>query len=85
MTPEQIKTYLEDNYPDRYFLLIDQFAPAFLGVVVRFTTEAACYDYKKCIEILTEDIGNEEDATEYFEYNVIAAYAEGIPCFLNTV
>jgi hypothetical protein len=43
------------------------------------------YSRKRCIEVLMSDgIMEYEDATEYFDYNVIGAYVgENTPVFLD--
>jgi len=45
----------------------------------------ACYDYKKCIDdLMTENDWNEEEALEYFDFNIIDAYVgEHTPVFIN--
>ena len=45
------------------------------------------YDRDKCIEILVERDGMEyEEAIEYFEFNVVAAWSgEGTPVFISKI
>lgn len=65
-------------------LLAEGFEEAFLGFFRRFGIEPiALYDYDKCISILMERDGmTYEGATEFFEYNVIGAWAgKGTPGF----
>jgi len=69
-------------------LLADGFEEAFLGVFRRFgMTPIALYDYDKCIEVLVSRDGmSEEEAEEFFEYNVIGAWmGDGTPGFANLV
>lgn len=67
---------------DETILLADGFESAFLGVAYQFNTPFAVYDRDKCIEILMKDMTNEE-AEEYFQYNVQGAYVgENTPAFL---
>lgn len=65
-------------------LFADGFEEALTGVVHRAGgNPVACYDMEKCIEILvTRDGMTREEAEEFFDYNVIGAYAgENTPCF----
>jgi len=52
-------------------LKADGFDQAVLGV--EESTMRLIYSVKKCIEILTEDM-SEEDALEYFNYNTLRSY-----------
>lgn len=60
-----------DNYPEDSFLIVDGFDNAIIGVDE--TTMKLIYSVKKCIEILTQYI-SEEDAIEYFYINIMGAY-----------
>lgn len=60
-----------EKYPDEEFLLADGFNDAVLGVDE--TSMRLIYSISKCINILMEDM-SEEDAFEYFYYNVSGAY-----------
>jgi hypothetical protein len=82
MTAQQIKDYIEEYYEVDEILLLDEFAPAFMGICQRFNEPSALYDYDKCIEILAAEMGDEETAIEYFDFNIIGAYMKGIPTFL---
>ena len=66
-------------------LLCDGLEEAFVGVSVRFGQEPiACYDYNKVLKIFMKDGMTEEEAVEYFDYNVIGAWVgEQTPCFIN--
>lgn len=59
------------QYEDETFLKADGFDEAIIGVDE--TTMRLIYSVKKCIEILMRDI-SEEDAIEYFNFNVKGAY-----------
>ncbi len=58
---------------------------AFVGTVVRFGQEPiACYDYDLVIFQYIQDGMTEEEAEEFFDYNVIGAWVgDGTPCFLR--
>ena len=60
-----------EKYPDESFLKADGFDEAIIGVDNK--SMRLVYSVSKCIEILCRDM-NEEDAIEYFEYNVSGAY-----------
>lgn len=60
-----------ERYPDESFLKADGFDEAIIGVDNK--SMRLVYSVSKCIEILCRDM-NEEDAIEYFEYNVSGAY-----------
>jgi len=60
-----------EKYPDEEFLSADGFNNAILGVDEK--SMRLIYSIAKCIEILMEDM-SEEEAFEYFDYNVSGAY-----------
>lgn len=60
-----------EKYPDEEFLLADGFNEAVLGVDEK--SMRLIYSISKCINILMQDM-SEEDAFEYFYYNVSGAY-----------
>lgn len=66
-------------------LLADGFEEAFLGIAWQFTKPMALYDRQKCIDILMKRDGmTDEEATEYFDFNVAGAYVgENTPAFLT--
>jgi hypothetical protein len=59
---------------------------AIVGVSFRFGQEPIiCYDFDKVIKILMKDAMTEEEAIEFFDYNVIGTWAgDGTPCFIKT-
>jgi len=60
-------------------LLADGFEDAFIGVAVRNGAECAVYDRDKCIKILIERDGmTEDEALDYFEYNVIGSLSDEV-------
>ena len=69
-------------------LLADGFEDALIGYVERFgCPTVALYDREKCIEVLMKRDGmTNEEANEFFEYNVIGAYVgENTPAFATIV
>ena len=63
-----------------------RFAPSIIGIATRFgMNPVVAYNYNKVIEIISEDM-SEEEAIEYFEYNVIGAWlGEGTPVFIEVI
>ena len=71
---------------DENILTADGFDYALIGVCERFgQTPIATYDLSKCIAILVERDGmTEEEAYDYFYFNVIGAWVgEYTPCFVK--
>tara|TARA_B100000131_G_scaffold280786_1_gene286958 strand:- start:9 stop:431 length:423 start_codon:yes stop_codon:yes gene_type:complete len=76
-----IRKNIIDKYPEETFLFADGFDEAIIGIDSKFIV---CYDQDKCIEILARDCATEEDASEYFWYNVEGAYmGEKTPRFIK--
>lgn len=67
--------------------LADGFKDAFVGTTIGAfgRKQVAIYDYDKCLLILMHDNGmSEEDAMEYFDYNVIGSWiGEDTPIYIN--
>jgi hypothetical protein len=61
-----------ENFPDEEFLIADGFNDAIIGIEP--SSMRLIYSVSKCIDILMKDIDNEEEAIEYFYYNVADAY-----------
>jgi hypothetical protein len=70
---------------DEDMLLVEGFDEALLGYAPRCGQPAlAVYDRARCIEILVQRDGmSEEDAEEFFEFNVVGAWVgDRTPLFL---
>jgi len=66
---------------DSEILIADGFDDAIIGYVERFDGAYALYDKAKVIDILKKDM-SEEEAIEYYAYNIIGAYmGEHTPAF----
>lgn len=79
----QIDIWIDANYPDEELLMADGFEEAFVGVANQFDKITTVFDRQKCIEILMRDM-SEDDAYEYFEFNVTGAYVgENTPAFIE--
>jgi hypothetical protein len=87
LTPEPLlgdyRSYLAEEYPD--LLFADGFDEAIIGVCERFGGEYyVVYDKAVIILTLMADGMNEEDAEEWFEFNIIGAWVgECTPGFLT--
>ena len=56
-------------------LKADGFDEAVIGIGRQFNKNLVIYDEDKCIQILMERDGmSEEEAIEFFEFNVVGAY-----------
>ena len=66
-------------------LKADGWDKAFIGYVERCgQLPTACYDKQKIIELAIQDGMSEEEAVEYFEYNINGAYVgEYTPFYLT--
>ena len=83
MNIEEKKDYIAQYNPEA--LLADGFEDALIGVGQQFNKTLAVYDRQRCIEILMERDGmSDEEAVEYFEYNVTGAWGgENTPIFFE--
>jgi len=76
-----------EHYPDAEFLSADGFEEAILGVVFDNSNGETrlAYSKCKCLEILMRrDRMTEEEAIEYFDFNVEGAYmGEKTPIWVN--
>lgn len=71
MTRDEIAEYNEDLM----ILEPSYFDKAIVGVVTNMTYETVCYDTNKIIKILMkEDKMTEEEAREYFEFNIMRSW-----------
>lgn len=66
-------------------LVADGFDEAIIGMARQFNQTLVVYDEDKCLSILMERDGmTEEEAEEFFEFNVVGAYVgEGTPVFVR--
>lgn len=86
MTTSEILETLEDHFPEA--LLAGGFNDAILGVAEGWFDHSretvVCYDFRKCVQILTAQGMDEEGAEEYLDFNTLGAYlGEGTPVFLH--
>jgi hypothetical protein len=72
---------IQEEHPD--LLTLDGFDEAILGVVERINLLVVCYDRNKIISILMRDM-NEEEAWEYYQFNILDAYmGESTPVYFD--
>lgn len=87
MTKEKIiESIIETQGEDNEIILADGFEDAYMGLATQYTkTPLALYDRNKCIDILVNRDGmSEEEAEEYFQYNVEVAWVgDNTPMFLQ--
>ncbi len=78
---EDIRELLNESNPEA--LLADGFEDALIGYTERFGEEAvALYDRAKIIEIMMKRDGmSEEDAEEFFSFNIVGAGGGHVPAF----
>jgi len=70
-----------EQYPDTESLKADGFDDAVIGYDMN--NDKLIYSYSKCIEILKKEM-SEEDAIDYFSYNVQGAYVgEKTPIYMD--
>jgi hypothetical protein len=80
MDVEKTQMKISEEYPE--LLKADGFDEAVVGVVQRMGIQAICYDQDKVLSILMKDM-SEEEAIEYFDYNIAGAWVgESTPFYL---
>jgi hypothetical protein len=82
----KIKETLKQHSPEYDDVqLADGFEDAFIGIGDKFGVLSATYDKQKCLQILQKDM-SEEEAIEYFEYNVLGSWVgDNTPIFLEYI
>ena len=82
MTRELIEEFVtETGHED--VLLADNLDGAFIGLT---TNGIAVYDRQRCVECMTEEGMDDEEAIEYLEYNTFSAYVgEKTPLFIDVL
>lgn len=85
MTRYELEDWLEENYPDDKFLIPDGFESCFEGVVHAFgPSVTAIFSIPKALAIFQKDGMSEDEAHEFFDFNIIGAWAgDGTPCWLQ--
>lgn len=86
MTRAEIKEFIEavvSNEEETEVIIPDDLDGAFIGISAEDGDVRAIYSIEKSIKILSEEM-SEEEATEFFWYNIAGAKGEGYPLFINT-
>ena len=75
---------LAEEFPD--LMRMYGFDDAILGVVERIGLQTVCYDLNKVIEILMKQGMDEQDAWDWYQFNMLGAWVgEATPVFLETL
>ncbi len=83
---DRIQNCIEEQLSyDEEIMLADGFEDAFIGIARKYGLPPfAVYDRTKCIKMLIEQEMTEEEAEEFFEFNIAGAYlGENTPAFIN--
>ena len=82
---DEIQTFLEDYYPEDEVTVADGMEPAFVGVVkLSGGLLLAVYHQQRCVDTLVSRGMSQEEALEWFDFNVIGAYVgECTPLFID--
>jgi len=72
MLGKELLDSILDNYPDEEILSADGLDDAIIGL--EMNSMKLIYSVSKCLEKFVEDGMTEDEAIEYFEYNVFCAY-----------
>lgn len=81
------RDYLNEFAEGAMVLEPSSFDEAIVGIVQRIDRDpVVCYSVSKIIEILAESGMDDDEAYEYYEYNILGAYmGEGTPMFLDPI
>ena len=72
-----------DDYPDDEFMKVNGFDDAIVGY--DGANSRLVYDTKKVIDALVQQGMDEEEAIEYFDFNIAGShFGEGTPIFITT-
>ena len=81
------RDYLNEFAEGAMILEPDSFDEAIVGIVQRIDRDpVVCYSVDKIIKVLTESGMDDDEAYEYYEYNILGAYmGETTPMFLDPI
>jgi hypothetical protein len=83
MTNQDAQSLL-DSIEESTLLLPEEYQDALLGIGTQFNTTIAVYSKSKTIQCLVNQGMDEEEAMEYFNFNIGGAYVgEQTPIFLE--
>lgn len=86
-TAQEMTDIITDMYPDESFLTVDGFEDCLIGVAERFGgLLVLAYDKDKILKKMVDRDGMTwEEATEYFDYNIVGAWVgEKTPIFISS-
>tara|TARA_R110002020_G_scaffold106966_1_gene248706 strand:+ start:1543 stop:1818 length:276 start_codon:yes stop_codon:yes gene_type:complete len=83
MTREEIDDFCGLAAPNESIIVPDGLDGAFIGIATEEEPPQAVYSIERCIQILTKDMSQEE-AEEYFWFNVAGSQGEGFPLYIST-
>jgi len=83
MTREEIDEFCALAAPNESIIVPDGLDGAFLGIATEEEPPQAVYSIERCVKILAEDM-KQEEAEEYFWFNVAGAQGEGFPLYIST-
>jgi len=86
-TKKQLLTKLKELIDvDEPIMLADGFEEAFVGIARQCGNPVAIYHREKCIKILMRKGMSEDEAEEFFEYNIEGCYSgEQTPAYLDWI
>ena len=76
----------EEEYEEEAMLLADGFDDCIIGLCSRANSpDVMAYDISKMVAKLMVDGMTQEEAIEWFEFNILSAYmGEGTPVYIDT-
>jgi len=75
---------MSTTFPDMVVLEPRKFDKAITGVVERINLHVFCYDVARILNILQEEGMSQQEAQEYFEYNILGSWmGEHTPVYLT--
>ena len=83
MTREEIDDFCGLAAPNESIIVPDGLDGAFIGIATEEEPPKAVYSIERCIQILGKDMSQEE-AEEYFWFNVAGSQGEGFPLYIST-
>jgi hypothetical protein len=82
VTRDEAEAWADDA--DVELLFADGFDDAIVGIGQRFNTHFVVYDFETVIATLMKDGMSEEDALEYYDFNVVGGWVgDATPCFVT--
>lgn len=81
MTIDEVHAIARET--EQELLVLDGFDDCIVGVGERFNGMFVIYDRQKVIESLMRDGMTDDEAVEYYNFNIVGAWlGDGTPCFV---